>query len=116
MSNRNQGVLPTDSEARKRAPMAQGVLHYFPNALFQIARLSYAGNEKHNPGEPLHHARGKSSDHADCIMRHLVEAGTIDPDDGFSHTVKLAWRALAMLQEEEEAKGAPLARNARLPD
>jgi hypothetical protein len=38
-------------------------------------------------------------------MRHLVDRGTIDPEDGISHSVKVAWRALAMLQEELEAAG-----------
>jgi len=61
----------------------------------------------------LHHARGKSTDHADCIVRHLTERGTPDPS-GFSHTVMVAWRALALLQEELEVAGAPLARGAKL--
>ena len=84
-----------------------------PAALAEIARLSKAGNDKHNPGEPLHWARGKSMDHADCIMRHLVDRGKIDTD-GITHTAKVAWRALALLQEELEAAGAPLARGARV--
>lgn len=109
-------TLPFDPEERKDIPLARGVLDYFPAALTEVARLSQAGNDKHNPGEELHHARGKSADHADCIMRHLVDRGKIDPDDGFSHTVKVAWRALALLQEECEARGAPLARGARLPE
>lgn len=108
-------MLPTDSAARKDIPLARGVLDYFPAAWVEIARLSKYGNDKHNPGEPLHHARGKSTDHADCIMRHLMERGTID-SSGFSHTVMVAWRALALLQEELEAAGAPLARGARLPE
>jgi hypothetical protein len=108
-------TLPTDSAERKNLPLAEGCLDYFPAALAEVARLSKYGNDKHNPGEPLHHARGKSMDHADCIMRHLVERGTMD-ESGFSHTVMVAWRALAMLQEELEAAGAPLARGARLPE
>lgn len=107
--------LPTDSKHRKTLPMATGVLDYFPAALAEVARLSRAGNDKHNPGQPMHHARGKSSDHADCILRHLTDRGQIDPEDGFLHDVKIAWRALALLQEALEARGAPLARGARLP-
>lgn len=96
--------------------MAEGVLWYFPDALAYVAAVSKAGNDKHNPGQPMHHARGKSSDHADCILRHLAQAGTIDPDDGLRHTAKVAWRALALLQEElEREEGCPLPRNARLP-
>lgn len=108
-------VLPTDSAERKGIAMARGLLDYFPNALAEVAKLSASGNAKHNPGEEMHHARGKSSDHADTIIRHLVERGTIDPEDGFLHDVKVAWRALAQLQEELERRGAPLARGARLP-
>ena len=104
--------LPTDSEARKNIPLVSGCLDYFPAALAEIARLSKYGNDKHNPGEPLHWARGKSPDHADCIVRHLVDRGTMDGK--FSHSVMVAWRALALLQEELEAAGAPLARGARL--
>ena len=105
--------LTTDAAARKGAPIASGVLWYFPNALAAIAAVSKAGNDQHNPGQPLHHARGKSQDHADCIIRHLIDAGTLDTD-GLRHSAKVAWRALALLQEEiEAAEGAPLPRNAR---
>jgi hypothetical protein len=115
-----------DSAARKEFPMARGLLDYFPAALAAVARVSSIGNMKHNPGEDMHHARGKSMDHADCIMRHLADRGTMDRVDvkteddeviGFDvpHSAYVAWRALAMLQEELEAAGAPLARGARLP-
>ena len=90
--------LPTDSKVRKGIPMATGCIDYFPDALAAVAALSKAGNDKHNPGQPLHWSREKSSDHADCIARHLAERGKVDPDDGFLHDVKLAWRALANLQ------------------
>jgi hypothetical protein len=108
-------ALPTDSAARKAIPIVRGCFDYFPAALAAVARLSQAGNDKHNPGQELHHARGKSSDHADCIVRHLMDRGTVDPEDGIRHSVKVAWRALALLQEElEREEGAPLARGARL--
>ena len=109
-------ALPTDSAARKAVPLCSGVLDYFPAALAEVARVSKAGNDKHNPGELLHHARGKSMDHADCIARHLLERGTVDEENGVRHSAQLEWRALALLQEELEAAGAPLARGARLPD
>ena len=107
--------LPTDSKARKDIPIVRGCIDYFPAALAYVAQISRAGNEKHNPGEEMHHARGKSADHADCIVRHLIDRGTIETEDGLRHSGKLAWRALALLQEELEAAGAPLARGARLP-
>lgn len=103
-------TLPTESKARKDVPMARGLLDYFPDALAAVARLSQKGNEKHNPGEPLHWSREKSSDHADCIIRHLADRGTADADDGELHDVKVAWRALAMLQIAIEAQDKPLGR------
>jgi hypothetical protein len=109
-------TLPTGSQERKDIPLVRGLLDYFPAALAAVAEVSRAGNEKHNPGEEMHHARGKSMDHADCILRHLVDRGTIDPEDNLRHSAKTAWRALALLQEELEAAGAPLPRGARLPE
>lgn len=100
-------TLPTDSKARKAIPLQNGCYDYFPDALAAVAMLSQAGNDKHNPGEPLHWSREKSSDHADCIARHQQERGKIDPEDGFLHDVKVAWRALAQAQLalEKQAKG-----------
>jgi hypothetical protein len=96
-------TLPTDSATRKNVPIARGVLDYFPDAIAAVAELSRIGNEQHNPGEPLHWAREKSTDHADCIVRHLIECGTLD-SDGVRHSAKTAWRALALLQIEIEAE------------
>jgi len=87
---------------RKNAPVARGVLDYFPDALLEVANLSRIGNEQHNPGQPMHWAREKSTDHADCIIRHLIDRGTLDTD-GVRHAAKVAWRALALLQLEIEA-------------
>lgn len=91
--------LPSDSTVRKTIPITTGCLDYFPLALAYVAKISYHGNQKHNPGQPLHWARAKSNDHADCCGRHLVERGTIDPSTpGLYHDGMLAWRALANLQ------------------
>lgn len=107
----DKAVLPDDPKERKALPVASGVLDYFPAALIEIAKVSKAGNDQHNPGQPLHWARGKSNDHADAMQRHFIERGTFDTD-GLRHSAKMAWRALAILQEELEAAGAPLARGA----
>lgn len=104
--------LPVSASDRKSLPVVSGVLDYFPAAIAAVAAVSKAGNDQHNPGQPLHHARGKSMDHADCLVRHLMDRGTFDTD-GQRHSAKAAWRALALLQEELEADGAPLARGAR---
>lgn len=100
-------TLPTDSKTRKGIPLARGCLDYFPDAIAAVAALSQAGNDKHNPGQPLHWSREKSSDHADCIVRHLLERGTVDPEDGILHDVKVAWRALALCQLALEQKQVP---------
>ena len=95
-------ALTSDYELRKAAPMYRGLLQYFPEALAAVAALSLHANEKHNPGEPLHWSKGKSNDHGDCLVRHLIDAGTWDEDNNCSHTVAVAWRALALLQTEIE--------------
>ena len=94
-------LLPDDPDERKGIPVATGVLDYFPLALAEVARVSKAGNDQHNPGQPLHWDRAKSLDHADCIARHLIDRGSRDAD-GQRHSAKLAWRALALLQTELE--------------
>jgi hypothetical protein len=98
-------VLPDDAKARKRIPITTGVLDYFPDALAAVAEVSRIGNEQHNPGEPLHWAKEKSIDHANCIGRHLIGRGSVDTDGG-RHSAKLAWRALALLQIELDAEAA----------
>lgn len=95
-------ALPTDPKERKGVPIYSGVLMYFPDAIAEVARASKAGNDQHNPGKPLQWSREKSGDHEDCIVRHLLESGTVD-SDGMRHSAKLAWRALAKLQLELEA-------------
>jgi hypothetical protein len=42
-----------------------------------------------------------------------MERGGIDAD-GVRHSAKMVWRALAILQLELEAEGAPMARGARV--
>jgi hypothetical protein len=90
---------------RKERPVYSGVLRYFPLALMEVARTSYLGNEQHNPGQPLHWDRSKSTDEADALVRHLLQAGEVDTD-GVRHSAKVAWRALALLEKELEAAEA----------
>lgn len=94
-------MLPSNPQDRKDRPMARGLLDYFPDALAEVAYVSKIGNDQHNPGQPLHWAKEKSTDHADCIIRHLADRGTLDSDDT-RHSAKVAWRALALLQIELE--------------
>jgi hypothetical protein len=127
-------TLGTNSADRKNVPVFSGVIKYAPAALAGVARISKAGNDKHNPGEPLHHARGKSMDHADCIVRHAMDVADIEAaifrdeavreifgllpeaDALLNEVSRLAWRALMWSQElHERYGGAPLAPGARLP-
>jgi hypothetical protein len=101
----NVVTLPVVAAERKAIPIATGFVDYFPLAMAAVAELSRIGNDQHNPGEPLHWARGKSMDQADCLMRHFVERGTLD-SDGVLHSTKVAWRAMAALQLELEAIAA----------
>ena len=86
---------------RKQTPIFTGVLNYFPDAIREVAKCSYAGQQQHNPDKPLAWDRSKSGDELDALSRHLLEAGTIDTD-GIRHSAKVAWRALANLQKEIE--------------
>lgn len=94
-------MFETNPNKRKEMPICSGVLDYFPLALAEVAKASKAGNDQHNPGQPLFWDRNKSTDHADCLLRHLAERGTTDTD-GVPHSAKVAWRALAILQLEME--------------
>jgi hypothetical protein len=88
-------------EKRKNQPIYSGVLKYFPNALLYVSEVSLAGNEQHHPDKPLHWDKSKSTDEADALVRHLLDAGKFD-DDGIRHTGKVVWRALGLLQRELE--------------
>jgi hypothetical protein len=125
-------TLPTDSTARKNYPLYSGLRAYFPAALAGVAMHSKLGNDKHNPGEPLHHARDKSMDHEDCIDRHMHDLADLraalerwdeqEPHSEPSALVAailtevnaLCWRSLALSQKlHEDLAGAPLAPGAK---
>lgn len=105
-------TLPNDSKERKNIPLYSGPLKYFPAALVGVAKVCKIGNDKHNPGKPLQHSREKSSDHEDCIVRHLIdllENGGRD-ENGIPQVDYIAWRALALAQVwHEKNDGAPIA-------
>ena len=97
-----------DEPNRKQMPVFSGVLKYFPDAIREVAKTSWIGNQQHHPNKPLHWDRSKSGDELDALTRHLMEAGEIDTDL-VRHSAKVAWRALANLQKELEENGeAPL--------
>jgi len=106
--NKDGAYIPQDDKLRKEAPMFRGLLGYFPAALFEVAHHSYESDQKHNPGatDGPTWARSKSSDHSDCIVRHLVDAGTRGTPNRKYHLKALVWRSLALLQEECEGEGS----------
>lgn len=116
-------TLPTDSAERKEYPLLRGCLRYFPAALAGISRISKIGNDKHNPGEEMYHARAKSTDHGDCILRHLIDVEdllasaarneAVEKQQILDEVSQLAWRALALSQVLHEQFGAPLAPGAK---
>jgi hypothetical protein len=93
--------MEKNKQKRKEIPLYKGLIKYFPDALCEVARVSYIGSKQHHPDEDIHWDREKSSDDLDALMRHLMENGMHDID-GVRHSAKIAWRALAHLQKEIE--------------
>lgn len=102
--------LPNGYNERKDLPVFDGVLGYFPDAIVEVARVSQIGNQQHNPGEPLHWARDKSTDHWNTNLRHQLDhrTGNRYDTDGARHLAKAAWRILAALQTDIEVERAEL--------
>lgn len=96
-----QVSLPEDPEERNQMCIFDGFMAYFPNAMAEVAKLSYAATQQHHPDEPMHWDRSKSTDHLNKIGRHMIDAGLVD-DKGQRHSTMVAWRAMANLQEELE--------------
>ena len=92
--------LPDDRDARNALPVWEGCIAYFPDCWAEIAKVSVLGNKQHGLGEKLHFNRDVSTDHANKVMRHMLdhEAGKRFDEDGTYHLAKAAWRALAALQ------------------
>jgi Domain of unknown function (DUF5664) len=78
-----------------KVPVASGLFDYFPDALVEVARVSWWGSKQHHPTERMHWDRSKSGDHADSLTRHFIDRGGKDAD-GMRHSAKLCWRALAI--------------------
>jgi hypothetical protein len=109
-----KALFPDDPTERKKYPIWEGVMKYFPAALMQVAFVSYIGNQQHNPGQPLHWARGKSTDQGDTLLRHHMDHDVNPIDtDGCYHLAKANWRGLAKHQLYLESIGFPKAPNAK---
>jgi ribosomal protein L7/L12 len=136
-------TLPNDSKARYHYPIASGCIAYFPAALAGVAKHSYIGGAKYNDGA-LVHLRYVSTEHFDCVGRHVLDLQDLlaAKERGTTHVPTwvynlnekaeelidlpieeailiecnaLAWRSLAISQElHEKLANAPLAPAARL--
>lgn len=100
--------LPTDDAARKALPILTYLTEYFPDSTLAEVAVAVAGNEQHNPGEPLHWAREKSRDQLNTAFRHIWDhkRGTVKDTDGQYHLAKAIWRLKAELQLTIEAERA----------
>lgn len=109
--------LPDDRDARNALPVWDGCMAYFPDCWAEIAKVSVLGNKQHGLGEKLHFNRDVSTDHANKVMRHMLDhaAGKVLDTDGTYHLAKAAWRALAALQVAIEARVATQCQQA-MPD
>lgn len=100
--------LPVEDSKRKALPIWTGVVMYFPDALAAVAEVSRVGNDQHNPGQPLHWAREKSTDQMNTAFRHMLDhaRGQRFDTDGSRHLAKAIWRLCAELQLDIEREGA----------
>ena len=92
-------ILPNGSAERKEYPLGSVWFGQFPSAMVALARHSWEGNNKHNPGMSLRDDRTKSNDDLECALRHLLEG-----DYRGAH-----WRVARLHQKQLEAEGAPVA-------
>lgn len=95
----DNAVLPTDYDERK-ALLVAAVLDYFPLAVVAVSRVIGIGQKQHGT---VGWDRAKSADDSNTLIRHFLERGSIDTD-GVPHSAKMVWRALAILQKEEERR------------
>jgi hypothetical protein len=98
--------LPTTDAERKALPVFTYMFEYFPDAYLAEVQVAVAGNNQHNPGQPLHWAREKSKDQMNTAMRHIFDygSGTKKDTDGQWHLAKAIWRLKAQLQLDIEAE------------
>lgn len=97
-------ALPTDPQERKKLQLYTFMFNYFPDAWLEVVRVARLGNEQHNPGEPLHWARGKSTDQMNAAFNHVFDYGSGVKKDasGSYHLANAIWRLMAQLQLDLE--------------
>jgi hypothetical protein len=105
-------TLPTDRDARNALPVWDGFIAYFPDVPAAVAAVSLLGNKQHALGGALRWERGVSTDHANKVMRHMIDhqQGNVKDEDGTYHLAKAVWRLCALLQltiEADQGKNPP---------
>ena len=46
--------MEKNKQKRKEIPLYKGLIKYFPDALCEVARVSYIGSKQHHPDEEIH--------------------------------------------------------------
>lgn len=83
-----------------KPPIVRGVLHYFPRALREVAKVSEFGIRQYTYGGWQHVSDGINR-YSDALGRHILDEeidGPIDPKTGLKHAAQVAWNALARLE------------------
>ena len=68
--------METNQQKRKQIPLYKGLIKYFPDALCEVARVSYIGSKQHHPEKEIHWDRDKSQDDLDALMRQSLSTLT----------------------------------------
>ena len=63
--------MEKNKQKRKEIPLYSGLVKYFPDALCEVARVSYIGSKQHHPDEDIHWDREKSRDDLRCAYETL---------------------------------------------
>ena len=111
-------TLPEDSKGRAEWPLWDYQTGYFPDAWLAEVQVAWIGNQQHNPGEPMHWAREKSTDHMNKAARHQWDYGRgVKKDvDGCWHLAKAIWRLKAQLQLDIEQETTRVSGTEDRPD
>lgn len=83
-----------------KAPIMQGVLHYFPRALNQVANLSLFGATKYS-WKGWEKVDDGINRYGNALARHLLTEetdGLYDDQTQLLHATAVAWNALARLE------------------
>lgn len=82
-----------------KAPVARGVLQYFPHALAEVAKVSAAGAHKY-AWNGWRAVPDGFTRYSDALGRHLLAEcdGPLDAETGCLHAAQVAWNALARLE------------------